>query len=1193
MKRLAVLLTVTAVVALVLAAPLHAGNEFDALTEGQQIADFKLKTIYENEYGDAVGAQFRHVPSGFVLDIMRIQSVPQGFIWVNTPPPTDMGEPHTLEHLVLGKGPKAQWVASYEDMSLSSSSAGTGQLSTGYHYHTAAGKDVFFKLMEVKLDALLNPDYTDEEIRREMCNLGYSVDPTNSAIQLEEKGSVYTEMVSAYESAWSNLSLKLDDMMYGSDHPLSNSSGGYPPAIREATAEDLKKFHGDHYHLNNMGMVLAIGDEIGLEECLTHTSEICARIEPDAVPGQDPTKAYEKFPAPELAPFGTIAIADFPHNNEKEPGLLIIAWPPVLDYDWHEVFLCQRFMSSLASGESSNLYKRFIDSQTRLIDIGASSVWGWSSDDQGCPISVGFSNVSQDIVNEEMIDSVRGLVLAEIEAVANYADDSEELKNFNDRVANDLIRIRRQTRANLNKPPGFGYRGASWWWPSLLQNLYRIDDFRKNLTTPDRLEFVEKLLASGKNFWKDYIAKWKLLENLPYAAAARPNPEMISRMEQDRDKRIAVYVAELKKKYGVRSEEVAIEKFVAEYDARTAEIDARSAAIEMPGFIDNPPLSLDPLLEYREEKLPGGGDNMVATFDNITSAEVGLYLNMNVVPESLLVYVSALPTMLMQVGVIKDGQPLAYDETNEMIRREILGVRANYDINYANERVELRFKASGSTTEESLKAMEWLSTFLYDADWREENLPRMRDAIDFALTAARNGMKGSEESWVQGPASAYWKQTNPLVLSAGCFLTKQHSLLRMKWLLKKAPDPAVQEEFSAFMSRLGDYGGTADRAQLRVLGSRISSGQSPEGEIQPDAGLVEAFGALSEPASGLVKTAVGDLAQCLSSLPDESVANDWKYLCQTITADLTTPPTHALDNFLLVMELIRAKDNVRGYLVGSEASQKALFPSQKELVDRFSDEPSVRQVYSSQPVVHSRLRARTSPDIRPLYVGLINESTRNGVFINTAPCASFMDTDPEVLLDFLASRLYGGGGAHSMFMKTWAAGLAYSNGLRSNQSTGRLMYYAERCPSLVQTMQFVVSELKNARPDSSLTDYAVAQAFGSGRGGASYEGRTEAMAENLADGLPPDKVGEFRKGILELRKRPDLYERLTSRMLEVYGAVLPGLEPMGSAVDGANYFMIGPETQFKAFEEYLKTVEGSDVTLYRIYPRDYWVTATN
>lgn len=1193
MKRFAVLMTTVVVVALAAAAPLYAGNEFNALIEGQQIADFKLKTIYENETGDAVGVQFRHVPSGFVLDILRIQSIPQGFIWVNTPPPTDMGEPHTLEHLVLGKGPKAQWVASFEDMSLSSSSAGTGQLTTGYHYHTAAGTEVFFKLMEVKLDALLHPDYTDEEIRREMCNLGYSIDPSDSSVGLEEKGSVYTEMVSAYEGAWSNLALKLDDMMYGSDHPLSNSSGGYPPAIREATAEDLKKFHGEHYHLNNMGMILSIGDEIGLGECLTRTSEIFARLEPDARPGQDPTKARENFTAPDMAPFGTVAIADFPHNNEKEPGLMIMAWPPVLEYDWYEAFLRERFMASLASGESANLYKRFIDSQTRLLDIGASAVYGWSSDDQGCPFYVGFFNISQDAVNAEMLDSVRGLVMAEIEAVANYADDSDELKEFNERVTNSIVRMRRQLRANLNKPPGFGYRGASWWWPGHLQALYRIDDFRKNLTIPGRLEFVEKLLASGKNFWKEYIEKWRVLENEPYVVAARPNPKMISRMEQDRNTRIEGYTAELKKKYGVRSEEVAIEKFVAEYDEKTAEIDARAASIETPSFIDNPPLSLDPLLDYRVETLPGGGDNVVGRFDNITSAEIALYLDMTVVPESLLVYVSALPTMLTEVGVIRDGQPLAYDETKEMIRKEILGVGASYDINYATERVELRLKGSGSTLEESLKAMEWLATFLYDADWREENLPRMRDAIDISLMAARNGMKGSEESWVQRPANAYWKQTNPLVMSAGCFLAKQHSLLRVKWLLKKTIDPGVQTEFDAFMTRLADYGTQADRAQLEALAGRISSGQSIEGESQPDQSLVEAFEALSEPANELAKVASRDLLQCLSSLPDGSLAEDWKYLCQTMSADLATPPTLALDNFIYLMELMRKQDNVRGYMVGSQASQEALLPLQKELVEKFSDEPSAKQSYSSTPIVYSRLRARTSADITPLYVGLINESTRNGVFINTAPCASFADTDSEQLLDFLAARLYGGGGAHSMFMKTWAAGLAYSNGLRSNQFSGRLMYYAERCPSLVQTMQFVINELKSAEPDIGLTDYAVAQAFGSGRGGSSYENRTESMADNLADGLPPEKVGTFRKAVLELRQRPDLYDELTSRMLKVYGAVLPGLEPSGRGVEGANYFMIGPEMQFESFEQYLKTVEGDDIVLYRLYPRDFWVTASN
>jgi hypothetical protein len=151
-----------------------------------------------------------------------------------------------------------------------------------------------------------------------------------------------------------------------------------------------------------------------------------------------------------------------------------------------------------------------------------------------------------------------------------------------------------------------------------------------------------------------------------------------------------------------------------------------------------------------------------------------------------------------------------------------------------------------------------------------------------------------------------------------------------------------------------------------------------------------------------------------------------------------------------------------------------------------------------------------------------------------------------------------------------------------------LIYYAERCPDLAQTIQFVVNELRKAKPDSALAEYAVAQAFAAYRSGSRYEWRGEAMASDLADGLTPDKVKRFREGILELRKDPELYKKLFAIMENTYGEVLPGYGPRGDSVADAVYFIIGPESQFRNYEDYLHSVEGN-VTLFRLYPRDYWL----
>jgi hypothetical protein len=99
-------LIVTLVAAAASAQP--GGPSYGDLREGQTIHGFQATAVYLDDAEHAIGARFRHVRSGFTLDLLQIQSVPQTFIWVTTYPSSNMGEPHTQEHLLLGKGNKGQ-----------------------------------------------------------------------------------------------------------------------------------------------------------------------------------------------------------------------------------------------------------------------------------------------------------------------------------------------------------------------------------------------------------------------------------------------------------------------------------------------------------------------------------------------------------------------------------------------------------------------------------------------------------------------------------------------------------------------------------------------------------------------------------------------------------------------------------------------------------------------------------------------------------------------------------------------------------------------------------------------------------------------------------------------------------------------------------------------------------------------------
>jgi len=1177
-----------AIAGLLTLASARADSTLEKLKKDQKISDFKVEYLYDNDRGEAMGARFRHIPSGFVLDFLRIQSVPQAFIWVDSPPPSDQGEPHTCEHLLLGKGTKGRYVASLEDMSLGNSSAFTMQMQTCYHFHTTAGTDIFFDLLDAKLDAMIHPNFSDEEIRREVANMGYSIDPIDSTIHLEEKGTVYAEMVRSFENPWSNLSRKLGFLMYGPDHPAALSSGGYPDAIRTMTPNDMREFIANTYHLNNMGMIAAIPDEISVEDFLARTSEIFKKIEPDAKVSNDPATLDDRLPKPKTGKPGTIEQSYFPSENENEPGLILFAWPPERNLGPFDELMLDFFVSNLAGGETSNLYGKFIDSETKVIDTGANAIFGWLDTDPGQPVYIGLNNVNRDATEITMVDSLRSIILAEINSISSYDDNSPELLEFNGRIKNLITARRRELRNFLNTPPRFGYRGTGSGWYYHLKNLQKSPGFRKSLVQSDDLGSAEKAIDSGKNIWKDYLKNWGILGVDPFAVAARANPDMIAESEAARKDRIAAFVETLKARYKTDKTDDVLRDFKAEYDAKTAEIDDEAAKIEMPKFVDNPPLTLDDQLHYKVDNLNGGGKLVVSTFESMTGATAGLAFNLYAVPEKYLVYVSALPTLMTDVGVTINGERLAYDDMIQRIRQEILGLDAYFSINNRTERIELTVRGSGSNGEETSKAIDWMNSILFEPDWSVDNLPRIRDAVDLSLKGLRNTTKRAEETWVQDPSSAFWKQSNPLFLSTNSFMTRIHNLHRLHWMLKDPSSTSDGIAFSGFVSGMAGFADKGNRDQIETLLTTILD-ESRTDVPEYAAKLVSQFDGMPDGAKVLAKDMVRDLQITLSDIPDNSLTDDWQYLCGEIYSDYLVDPSKVLADLRDMMVIIRKSDNVRGFLIASSSNQGNLIPKLDDLAGRLDKSPTRLQEYKTDRTVLSRVTARTHAKDRPVYLGLINQNTRSGVFVNTADCASYETTDRETLLKFLSARLYGGGGAHSMFMKTWGAGLAYSNGLRSNESTGRLIYYAERCPDLAQTMQFVVNELRNSKHDPSLTEYAVAQAFVGNRAGSRYESRGEAIAADLADGVTPEVVTRFREEILDIRQDENLADELYSRMEPTYGQVLPGYGPAGRDVPGAIYFIIGPEAQFELFENYLKGVEPGE-TLYRIYPRDFWIT---
>jgi hypothetical protein len=776
----------------------------------------------------------------------------------------------------------------------------------------------------------------------------------------------------------------------------------------------------------------------------------------------------------------------------------------------------------------------------------------------------------------------------EMKRVASFADGSAELKEFNERVKSRVIQTRRGLSKFVNSPPGFGFRNTDSGWMTHLQDLNRTPGFRKSVTLKPELAAVDELLASDKNAWRDMVARWHLADSVPYAVAAKPSPQAITRGEQESAERARAQTAEVEKKYGVADEQEALKRFKVDYDAESAELERLAQASANMKFLERPPLTLDDQLDYKVTQMQGGVPLVASNFENMTSATAGLALRLDGVPQDKLVYLSALPSLLTQVGVVKDGKAIPFEQMSEMLRKEILSLNSYFSTNFKTGRAELVVRGAGNDAAESRRALEWMKTVLTSPDWRVENIARIRDLVDQVLSGMRNRTQSSEENWVNDPANAYWRQDSPLLLTTSSFMTQAHNVHRLRWMLKDAGDAAQSKAISDFLSKLAGAKGSRDE-----LKSLLSSMQGKQ-DAQVSAGLksyADDFARLPEGPKQLATEAAKDLDQLLSDIPDESLAVDWEYLTKEMRGDLLVPPAQALSELDSVRKSFLKTGGARMFLISSASTRATLEPGVRDILASLEAGQVVPAKYSNVRLVESRVRERLRSNERPIFVGLVNPNTQGGVFLNSAPMATYSDADNrEALLDYLASRLYGGAGAHAIFIKTWGAGLAYSNGLGGSPSNGRLSYYAERTPELPQTLRFVIAELKKAKPDPGLTEYAIAIAFAQFRSASSYESRGESMASDIADGTPPDAVRKFRQGLLNLRNMPNLSDELFKRMNTVYARILPGLGAKAGSVEGGVFYVIGPEKQLTAYEQYLKTVEGPDARLYRIYPRDYWIT---
>src|SRR5205085_8954747 len=119
--------------------------------------------------------------------------------------------------------------------------------------------------------------------------------------------------------------------------------------------------------------------------------------------------------------------------------------PAQLKLDTQEKTLLNLFLSNVAGDPTTNLYKMFVDSKTKVLETGAKAVFAFLDDEmvEGNPVYMGLTDVAPADMTDEKIADIRHRIMDEMKRVASFADGSPELKEFNERRRSRVIQTRR------------------------------------------------------------------------------------------------------------------------------------------------------------------------------------------------------------------------------------------------------------------------------------------------------------------------------------------------------------------------------------------------------------------------------------------------------------------------------------------------------------------------------------------------------------------------------------------------------------------------------------------------------------------------------------------------------------------------------------------------------------------------------
>ena len=1142
-------------------------RDLAVLTPNQQIGDLRLSNLYSDVNGQIVGAKFWHYRSGAPIYLFQIETVPQVFMWVDTPAESNAGLAHSLEHLLASKGTKGRYVNLLKEMRLSRSAAATTDDFNLYSFSSGTGLLGFCEQFHAWLDALYKPDFTNLEAEREFYHFGTSLDPVSKTKSLIEQGTVYSEMQSG-QGGYSYY-FELNRRVFGKSSPFGFYGSGVPADMRQVKPPEIRRFYSDHYRLGpTTGFIFALSPNEDarkfLERISTELTKVTASVVSQGIPQVVIRPKYTIQPSEDTQ----IAIIPFASSGEGEPGEVRFGWKPVQARSQTELKLLQLLLRALGDGEKSLLHKGLIDSTTQEFDSGATNVESlvFLGDSPWFPAEfIGFSGIPGNKLSIKKIQELRSSITATIQGIAQYEDHSPGLAAFNRLVLSYAKAWHRSQNVRLKSAPRFGF-GYETDWKEYLEYLEMDPSFVRSISDEPSWKAVEKRMHSGENIWRDLIVHFKLLD-VPYATASLPSPQLMRHEEDERQKRIADKLKELMNRYRTRSEEDALNRFEQEENAKTKEIDQIAARVPRASFTDSPPLTADDDIRYRQFQIHGV-PTTAAFFPHAPTIDLGLSFDLRKVPRKYHKYLPIFPRCLDSIGLKSNGQITSYSDFRAQVQSELNDLLVNYDLNPVSHRAELRIQASTLTPTELRRALQLIERMFTLNNLDVGNLDRLRDVVERRRWEDDSFDKGDDDNWFVNPSRAFRYQNDPLYLALYSAFTRAHWDDRLMWLLH----PQVQSEQIA---RLGAFADTVLSSSSGLSGQALIDQLNKSKTNKLEGELVEYW------------------QKNIPKFPPDQVLDGLRRLAREVQEDLATGPEKTIADLRELQRIAINRRALRIDLTLDRAELGEIEPALANFLNSILDSsddpgPASGNPPESNPVLDNvKRRYKLDTSDPPWYIGFEDSRGTTASMVFFADSAGYEHADHKSLVRQLASNMAAGAGPHTFYMKAQEDGLADGSSIYSDPRVRLLRFYAARTPDITALIQLVNSTAQtlSALRDPTLVDYALQETFPIPRSMATFTERGKGIASDIQDGIDPTVVRRFSQALLRLRGDPNLLSEITSNAMEAVCPVLIKTDCRAEQQESRSLFF------FVGSERFLSDAERKLVLpkLLRAYPSDFWI----